>query len=183
MKYPNYIAFFLIAAAFLCFFASDANAQRRDYMTDAEIEIVRDAQEIDLRVGVLTRMIDRRFAVLENQPSPIKKNAETWGAEPKGTRLEMLSDISKLLTKAIEDIDQVVERQAVDAKMFPKAVNGLVAACGGYTTKLKMQFDNAADEKEKGVILGALESCAQVTEAAAKLPEIVPKEEKKKKSN
>ncbi len=38
-----------------------ANAQRRDYLTDEEIELVRDAQEIDKRIGVLTKAIDRRF--------------------------------------------------------------------------------------------------------------------------
>jgi hypothetical protein len=33
-------------------------------MTEAEIEIVRNNQEVDSRLNVLTRMIDRRFAVL-----------------------------------------------------------------------------------------------------------------------
>jgi len=167
----------------LFFFTSDANAQRRDYMTDAEIEIVRDSQEIDLRVDVLVKMIDRRFAVLNNEPSPIKKNAELWGDAPKGTRLELLSDINKILMKAIDDIDQVAERKSVDAKMFPKAVKNLAASCNVYNTKLKMEYDKAADEKEKGVIIGALESCEQVNQAVAKLGDIVPKEEKKKKSN
>lgn len=183
MKHLNLRFFLFLFAAFLFFSAADANAQRRDYMTDAEIEIVRDSQEIDLRVDALVKMIDRRFAVLNNEPSPIKKNSELWGDAPKGTRLELLSDINKILMKAIDDIDQVVERKAVDAKMFPKAVKNLAASCVIYNTKLKMEYDKAADEKEKGVILGALESCGQIGEAAKKLDEIVPKEEKKKKSN
>lgn len=179
MKYSILLLF-----TFAFFFTiSDANAQRRDYMSDAEIEIVREAQEIDLRVDVLAKMIDRRFAVLNNEPSPIKKNAELWGDAPKGTRLELLSDINKLLMKAIDDIDQVVERKAVDSKMFPKAVKNLAASCGVYNTKLKMAYDIAADEREKGVIIGALESCEQINQAVVKLDEIVPKEEKKKKSN
>ena len=156
-------------------------------MTDAEIEIVRDSQEIDLRIDVLTKMIDRRFAVLNNEPSPIKKNSETWGDAPKGTRTELLSDINKLLMKAIDDIDMVAERKAFDAKMFPKAVKNLAASCNLYVPKLKMEYDKAADEKEKGVILGALESCGQINEALGNLDQVVPKEEKKaekkKKSN
>lgn len=183
MKYLNFRILLLSFAAFLFFFHSDVNAQRRDYMTDAEIEIVRDSQEIDLRVDVLTKMIDRRFAVLNNEPSPIKKDSELWGGAPTGSRIELLSDVNKLLIKAIDDIDQVVERSSVDGKMFPKAVKHLVASCNIYLPKLRMQYDKAGDEKEKGVILGAVESCQQVIEAAAKLPDIVPKEEKKKKND
>lgn len=166
-------------------FTNSADAQRRDYMTDPEIEIVREAQEIDLRVGALVRMIDRRFAVLNNEVLKKEKDDETWGEHPKGTRGELLSDISKLLQKSIDDIDQVVERNSVDAKMFPKAMKHLNASCVRFVPKLKMEYDKAADEKEKGSIMGSLEFCGQITEATAKLPGIVPKEttkeEKKKK--
>ncbi len=179
MKFLNFSVFLFIFAAFLFFLPSKTNAQRRDYMTDEEIEIVRDSQEIDLRIDVLTKMIDRRFAVLNNEPSPIKKNSELWGAPPKGTRIELLSDINKLLTKAIDDIDMVAERKAFDAKMFPKAVKHLDASCTVYVPKLRMEYDKAADEKEKGVILGAIESCGQVKEAVGNLEQVVPKEEKK----
>src|SRR4029078_6627383 len=54
----------ILAVVFIS--ASSSSAQsRRDYMTDAEIELVRDAQDIDARIDVLTKMIDRRFAVLK----------------------------------------------------------------------------------------------------------------------
>ena len=42
-----------------------ALAQNRDYLTDEEIEMVRDTEEIDKRIDVLIRCIDRRFAVLK----------------------------------------------------------------------------------------------------------------------
>src|SRR5690349_14570565 len=81
------------------FFPLAADAQkRRDYLTEEEIELVRDAQEIDLRIMVLTKAIDRRFAVLNNRTP---KEKEEWGALPKGTRVELLIDIEKLLQKAI----------------------------------------------------------------------------------
>ena len=35
-----------------------AEAQRRDYLTDDEVEIVRDAQQNHLRIAVLTHAID-----------------------------------------------------------------------------------------------------------------------------
>jgi len=80
-------------------------------MTDAEIELVRDAQDIDLRVDVLIKMVDRRFAVLKMNVGGAAiptKESERWGAAPTGTQIEMLDDIRKLLQKAIEEIQKEV---------------------------------------------------------------------------
>ena len=157
------------------FFPPDAAAQkRRDYLTEEEIELVRDNQEIDLRVTVLTKAIDRRFAALKNQTP---KEKEEWGALPKGTRAELLIDIERLLGKAIEDIDLVAER-AKDSKLFPKAVNKLAASCTEYLPQFKSFLDTTKDEKERGALLASIESCDSVLEAATK----VPKEPAKKKN-
>ena len=163
-------------------FPSEANAQRRDYMSEVEADVIREAQEIDLRIAALTMMIDRRFAVLNNQPSPIKKDSEKWGDPPKGTRLELLSDISKLLQKAIDDIDDVAAHNRMDSKLFPKAMNNLSDAAQKYLTQLKSEYDKIEGEKERGVILGSIEFCQQIIEASAKVPKEPTKEEKKKKS-
>src|SRR5215203_2843659 len=99
--------FAAIFCAALCL-PSAANAQkRRDYLTEAEIELVREAQEIDIRVAVLTKAIDRRLAVLNNQTP---KEKEVWGELPKGSRAKLLGDVEKLLGKAIDDVDNVAER-------------------------------------------------------------------------
>ena len=63
-KISRYFLFSLASAAVLCVLSSTGEAQRRDYMTEAEIEVVRDSQDIDLRIDTLTKMIDRRFAAL-----------------------------------------------------------------------------------------------------------------------
>ncbi len=155
-----------------------AKAQRRDYLTEAEIELIRDAQEIDLRVAVLTRAIDRRFAVIKNQS--VKEN-EKWGELPKGTRTELLLDIEKLLQKAIEDIDGTAER-AKDSKLFPKAVFKLADSCTEYLPQFKTFFDAAKDDKERGALLGSMENCNSVIEASSKVTREPSKEEKKKKN-
>jgi hypothetical protein len=168
-------------AAIFCvalFFPLAAKAQRRDYLTEAEVELVRDAQEIDLRIGVLTRAIDRRLAVIKNQPL---KEKESWGEPPKGSRVELLIDIEKLLQKAIDDIDQVAERNK-DSKLFPKAVNKLAASCTEYLPQFKTFLDTVKDEKERGSLLGSTENCNAVIEASSKVPKEPTKEEKKKKN-
>jgi hypothetical protein len=170
---------FTFFAALFCvamFFPSAADGQkRRDYLTEAEIELVREAQEIDLRMMVLTGAIDRRLAVINNQP---RKEKEVWGELPKGTRTELLIDIEKLLQKAIDDIDNVADRNR-DSKLFPKAMNKLAGSCTGYLPQFKTFLDAVKDEKERGSLLGSVESCNDIIEASSK----VPKEEEKKKKN
>ncbi len=167
----------LFFALFLLFSAFPAQAQRRDYLTDAEIELVRDKQQIDQRIEILVTAIDRRFAVLNKQPSPITKNVEKWGEEPKGTRTELISDITKLLQKAVDDIDNLATNEGgMKSEFFPKAVHALAAAAERFQPQFKTLYDQIAIEKERGVILNSIDLCNQIIEAAKK----VPKEVKKK---
>ncbi|MDQ3130570.1 MAG: hypothetical protein M3Q99_07400 [Acidobacteriota bacterium] len=176
------LTFFCALLFFSIALPSSANAQKRDYMTDAETELVRDAQEIDRRIDVLVKMIDRRFAIINNETLKAEKNSEKWGEMPKGTRLELLSDINKLLQKAIDDIDDVAAHNRMDGKLFPNAMKNLAAASNKYLPKLKSVYDQSPDEKEKGLIIGATEFCNQIIEASAKVPKDLPKDDKKKKS-
>ncbi len=183
MKITRLTFAFLTAVFCLAMFSPEpAAAQRRDYLTDAEIELVRDNQEIDLRIGVLTKAIDRRLAIIKNEPSKIsEKESGAWGAPPQGTRQQLLTDIEKLLQKAIDDIDEVASRN-MDSKLFPKAMNKFSASCQSYLPQFRMFIDTAADEKERGTLLGSIEHCNSVIEASAKVPKEAPKEEKKKKN-
>lgn len=174
-----------IATLFVLALSLSASAQRRDFMTDAEIEIVRENQDIDMRVDVLTKMIDRRFAALKIDVGgwkPPAKQSETWGDEPAGTRLQLFTDIKRLLQKAVDDIDDVSEHDAnaltqnkTTGKLFPKAVRSLSAAASRYSPAFKAAVKSADsksedDEKARGTILDSIDLCDQIIEAAAKLP-------------
>lgn len=161
---------------------------QRDYFTEAEIEVIRDAQQIDKRITVLTHAIDRRFSVLNiNVAAPKKKEGGDWGPLPSGTRLEMLSDIKNILRKAIEDIDNLAERpesmvRDADGKkpksysdIFPTAVRLLAAAAERYKPALKTELDKSTSEVEKGSILSSLEMCDEIIAAVAKLPALQKK--------
>ncbi|MBK6723551.1 MAG: hypothetical protein IPG58_09875 [Acidobacteria bacterium] len=136
----NRILIALAIVASIAFFPSLASAQR-DYFTAEEVELIRDAQEIDHRIDILVHAIDRRFAALKLEVASPKrpKKDEAWGELPTGTRLELLYDIKRILQKAIDDIDSLSERPDsavvyVDpkdpkekkskgfAELFPKAV-------------------------------------------------------------
>jgi len=160
--------------------------QQHDYLTEQEVELVRDAQDIDARIDVLTGAIDRRFAVLKVGTVSAKqaKESDKWGPMPTGTRLEILDDVRKLLQKAIDDIDNAVDhpinydidkdrtekQKKQDAQRFPKAVNSLAAAAKSYVPIFNSLLDQTKDDRERGLILDALDSCKQIVEASAKLP-------------
>jgi hypothetical protein len=190
MKLSNTIYFcFLSLFAVIAFTASSAHAQssHRDYMTDAEIELVRDAQDIDARIAVLTKMIDRRFAVLKLDVGGAaipNKETDKWGPTPEGTRMDILDDIRKLLDKAVDDIDDTAmhpnkyivdpkrsdKQKQIDEARFPKSVKNLAASAKRYQPALKSLLDKTTDEKEKGLILAAIDSCDEIIAATTKLP-------------
>lgn len=162
-----------------------ASAQRRDQLGEAESELVREAQEINLRAEVYVKAIDRRFLVINNDTSQAKKvvkDLEKWGELPKGTRAELLLDIEKILQEAIDNVDNLALRDARN-ELLPKAVRILAGASARLLPEFKSQLDKTNTEIERGAILGAIDSCNQIIEAAANLPKESPKEKKKKKDN
>ncbi len=166
------------------------SGQRRDFLTEAEVEIIREAQDIDTRIEVLTRMIDRRFHVLGLNVNGWKnaaKPSDVWGELPTGTRVQLLNDIKRILQKAVDDIDNLAanpssapvrdksdradRREAKkDPERFPNAVRSLAAAAARYQTPLKMELDRSTSEIEKGSIIDSLELCEQIIAAVPKLP-------------
>jgi hypothetical protein len=174
MKY-RFILFAIIvfAASF------SASAQRGDYMTPAEQDVVRNNQDIDARVAVLTYMIDRRFIAMGIDVKPSKPPIDpedTWGPEPKGTKPELLGDIRHLLEKAIDDIDNLAGTRAEKTKeerkgvnLFNKAVKSLDASAKRWVPILKREYEKADDEHTHSAAASAVAFCEQIIEASAKL--------------
>jgi hypothetical protein len=179
----------LLVAVLLCS-APQASAQRRDFLTDEEIELVRDNQDIDKRIAVLTRMIDRRFTALGIDVGGWKqteKDKTLWGEVRTGTRPELFFDVRELLQKAIDDVDDVaahnentLTQNKTEGLLFPKAVRDLAAASARYLPQLRVAANNTKDEREKGLILSSIESCEAIIDSVSKLPPEPTKAEKKK---
>jgi len=187
----TFLVAFIFAVVLGCFFVTSASAQRRDFMTDEEIELIRDSQDIDARIEVLAKMIDRRFEVLGIDAGGWKqggKQSDIWGLAPKGSRLEILSDIKKLLQKAIDDIDNLSEHPdsapirekgdkeaKKDPQRFSVAVRSLGQAAQRYLPVFRTQLDNSKDDLEKGLLLASIDFSNQIIEAVGKLPPEVKK--------
>ena len=181
----------LTVLAFLSFavLTSAAAGQRRDFVTEQEGELIREAQEIDLRIEALTKFIDRRLSAANiaghtwTQP---KKNSELWGPEPAGSRSELLSDIKRLLQKSIDDIDDIASRTStaiegneVGGKLFPKAMRNLAAAASRYKPIFQAELEKSPSSTDRGLLIQSIEFCDQIVEAASQVP---PEETKKKKT-
>lgn len=168
---------------------------QRDYFTPEEVELVRDAQQIDERIDVLTYAIDRRFAALKldvGGPKISPKDSEKWGAFPAGTRGQLLLDIRRILQKAIDDIDSLESRRDSmvmnpedDPKkkksfddIFPKAMRALAKAANRYQPVLKSEIDKTKDTAELGSLIDSIDMCDQIIAALAKLPAEVKKNKK-----
>ena len=167
---------------------STAAGQRRDFVTEQEGELIREAQEIDVRVEVLTKFIDRRLAAA-NIPghtwTPPKKNTELWGPEPAGSRSELLSDIKRLLQKSIDDIDDIasrpktaIEGNEVGGKLFPKAMRNLASAAARYKPIFQAELEKSKSNTDRGLLIQSIEFCDQIIEASAQVAAEEPKKKK-----
>ncbi len=200
MSFIKTVSFYLLAIGILTIFLPSQAVAQRDYFTAEEIELIRDAQEIDYRMEILTRIIDRRFAALKIDTGSKKfssKDDEKWGVLPESTRFQLLLDIKRVLQKAIDDIDSISERpdsailphpddkdrkKMGFADLFPVAVRTLASAATRYRPALKSELDKQNDKAEEGSILDSLEFCDQIITAVAKLPAEVVKQKKKGKN-
>lgn len=156
-----------------------SSAQRRDHLTEQEADLVREAQELDRRTEIFIKAIERRFLILNNRQADLK-DAEKWG-EPKGSKAQMLYDVSKILQSAIDNVEDVAARDP-NSKLFPKAMNNLVDASRKFLPQLEAYKVQLKDKMEEAAILTSIDYCRQIIEAAVKVPKETPKEEKKKKS-
>ncbi|HEY0050220.1 MAG TPA: hypothetical protein VGB68_13080 [Pyrinomonadaceae bacterium] len=156
------------------------DAQRRDYLTEQEADLVREAQELDRRIDILTKAIDRRFLVLSGRQAELK-DVEKWG-ELKGTKAALLFDISRILQSAIDNIEYVAEKDASN-KLFSKSIHTLADASRKYLPQLEIYKSRLNEKMEQAAILNSIDFCNQIIEASARVPKDAPKEEKKKKSS
>ena len=92
-----------------CFQAIANTTQERDHLTPQEVDLVKDAQELDKRVDVFVKAADRRLLVISGgidsaTAKQLKKDAESWGELPTGSRAELVGDIARILDEALREI-------------------------------------------------------------------------------
>ena len=163
---------FLVGVASLSF-AALGHAQPRDHLTDKESELIRFHQQLDKRIEVFIRAIERRFAIInglgEVKTKKIDRAEPEWGDLPKGSRAELVSDIAAILDEAITNIDDVSRRDEKNP-LISRSLRKLTAASNGYVTQLNTLRNQTKDADELAVIERALENASQIIEVGNQLP-------------
>ena len=139
---------------------------RRDHLTEKEVALVREYQELDLRVEVFLRAAERRLLVLTNpEPKQKKKEEELWGPLPTGSRLELLQDYRRILEELEEKLDDTLNldpRNPLLKKSLKKAKEGAT----GHLTELRTLTSRLTDRAEQKALALAIEEAERVAAAS-----------------
>ncbi len=163
----------LISVSILPLFPIPSLAQSRDHLTDPESELIRFHQELDKRIEVFIKAIDRRFEIINGVADPkmkkVMKGEPDWGDPPKGTRAELIGDIAGILDEAITNIDDVGRRDE-KSPLISRSLRRLTTAATGYANQLTAMSKQTKDNDELSAIERALDNANDVIEAGSKLP-------------
>ncbi len=158
-------------------------AQSRDHLTPQEVDLIKDAQVLDKRIEVFIKAADRRLLVLKGvdpaSAKQLKKDAETWGELPTGSRAELVNDIAHILDEAITNIDDVNSRDERNP-LIPKALRRLAAE----VTRLQLQLAPLGPQAKGDAEIASFEllgeNAKSILDAANKLPPEVDQKTKGK---
>ena len=176
----------LTAALTFSFCALTKAYQDREHLTPEEIELIKDAQLLDKRIDVFIKAADRRMLVLNGggpdttTAKQLKKDSETWGELPKGSRAELIGDIAGIFDEAITNIDDVSSRDEKNP-LIPKSLRKLAAAASRIVEMLKPAEAQAKSDQELSSFDQLSENAESILQAANKLPPPPTTAEKKGK--
>ena len=144
---------------------ASAQSKKRDHLTEQEVEQVRDVQQIDQRIEVFIKAADRRILVLTTpNATQKKKEEETWGPLPTGTKLELLTDYKKILEEAEEKLDDFFSREP-KSDLLKKALQKFKQAANKQIIQLRALAAQLTDKKEQRALAEAIEEAETVTKA------------------
>jgi hypothetical protein len=143
-----------------------AQTTKRDHLTEQEVDLVREFQEVDKRVEIFIKAAERRLLVLTNPAATQKKKEEEiWGPLPTGTKLELLSDYKRILEEVEEKLDDAYNRDS-KAEGLGKAVKKIKEAAERHIVQLRALAPQLADKKDQRALLGAIAEAETVSKAA-----------------
>jgi hypothetical protein len=164
-------------------FPTAAAFQAREHLTPQEIELVKDAQILDKRIDIFIKAADRRMLALSGTDATstkqLKKDSESWGDLPQGSRAELIGDIARIFDEAITNIDDVSSRDE-NNPLIPKALRKLAAAASRLVEQLKPAEAQAKGDAELSSFDQLTENAESILQAANKLPPPVEKKGKSK---
>ena len=164
------------------FVGSSAVSQKRDHLTQQEVDLVKEAQALDKRIDVFTKAAERRLLVINGSSAAnakqLKKDSERWGELPTGSRAELVSDIARIFDEAITNIDDVSARDERNP-LISKSLRKLALSVNTIMAQLKPFSAQAKSDAEVASFELLNEDAQSILEAVNKLPPEVDKKAKK----
>lgn len=158
-------ALLIFFALFISLPAQAAAVPQREHLTPEEIELVRDTQELDKRTAVFVKAVERRLlALTDPSAKQLKDDLVKWG-EVKGTRAQLLSDISRILDEAVVNIDDAATHNQ-KSPLLRKALYKLSEASNRFLPQLLPLRASAQNEPERENLEQAIEKAQEVIDAA-----------------
>lgn len=160
------------------------SAQRRDHLTELEVDQIKEAQVLDKRIEVFVKAVERRMRVITGSTTDTakqqKKDTELYGDLPTGTRTELVGDIAKILDEAVTNIDDV---SAHDEKnpLIPKALRILAKEVTRVVEQLRPLQAQAKDDAELASFEYLIQNAEPILEAANRLPPPLTEKELKER--
>jgi len=170
-----------LALMSLCPSAS-AFQEADDYLTPQEINQLKEAQEIHLRVKVLMKIAERRLLLLENPAAEqARKDEREWGALPKASPITLLNHYVKVLDETIINIEDAHARE-VDAETLYKALKTFREATEQQLPRLRALHQKVTGDDEKATLQRAIEAAELAhSDAADGEKQLAEQVQKKKK--
>ena len=161
MRYFSMIAFVLLLA-------SSSLAQERDHLMEKEVDLVREMQIIDQRIDIFIKAADRRILVLTTpNATQKKKEEEMWGPLPTGSRAELLIDFKRILSEAMEKLDDSAERNRSNP-LLSKALDKLKAAATRQIVALRALAPQMTEKREQKALLEAIDEAEVAAQGSLK---------------
>ncbi|HXF05212.1 MAG TPA: hypothetical protein VNM72_07335 [Blastocatellia bacterium] len=185
-KRRSYIVGFGLAIALVTTCPYPGGAQESDeYLTPKEINQLKEAQEIDLRVKVLMKIAERRLLLLENRSAQqSKKEEEEWGPLPKASPATLLNHYVKAVDETIINIEDAHSREA-ETELLYKALKAFREATERHLARLTALERTLTSDEEKAALARALEAArlahADASEGEKRLAEQIEKEKQERK--
>ncbi len=147
----------------LVILADSVNAQKRDHLTEKEVDWIREVQVIDKRIEIFVKAADRRLLVLINPDAKqTKKEDEKWGPLPTGTKAELLEDYKRILEEAEEKLDDAYEREHKN-ETLTKALAKIKDAAKRHLEQLRTLEPQMKERREQKALAEAIEEAETVT--------------------
>jgi hypothetical protein len=157
-----------------------------DYLTEQEIENVREAQLIDVRVKVFMKIAERRLLRAEDpQAPPAKQDEADWGALPSRSRADLLRQYGRAIEETITNFEEAYDRNPKDERLL-KALTTFCQQTAPHLQRLEALRAKITDEATRQVLDQVLDDLklayddARQSEEQFKLEQEQRKKEKKK---